>query len=130
MQVSVEVTSSVERKMTIGIPADQIENEIDQRLKQTARTVRINGFRPGKVPAKVVKNRYGAAIRQEVVGESMRNAYVEAIQQEKIAAIGYPKFEPKTMEEGKDLEFIAIVEVQPELDEVKVDGIEVEKVEM
>ena len=79
MQVSVETTSSIERQLTIGVPAEQIEREVEQRLQQAAKTVRINGFRPGKVPAKVVKKRYGASVRQEVIGEVMRNSYVEAI---------------------------------------------------
>jgi trigger factor len=127
MQVSVETTSSIERRMTIGIPADQIEKEVEQRLQQAAKTVRINGFRPGKVPAKVVKKRYGNSVRQEVVSEVMRNSYMEAIGQEGIAPIGYPKFEPKTVEEGKDLEFIAVIEVAPEIEKVDVSGLKLEQ---
>lgn len=129
MQVSVETTSSIERQLTIGVPADEIEREVEQRLQQAAKTVRINGFRPGKVPAKVVKKRYGASVRQEVLGEVMRNAYVEAITKEEIAPVGYPKFEPKTVEEGKDLEFIAIIEVYPEIEAVELDGVKLEKPE-
>jgi trigger factor len=113
--------------MTIGIPADQIEKEVEQRLQQAAKTVRINGFRPGKVPAKVVKKRYGNSVRQEVVSEVMRNSYMEAIGQEGIAPIGYPKFEPKTVEEGKDLEFIAVIEVAPEIEKVDVSGLKLEQ---
>lgn len=127
MQVSVDTTSSIERRMTIGIPADQIEKEVEQRLQQAAKTVRINGFRPGKVPAKVVKKRYGNSVRQEVVSEVMRNSYMEAIGQEGIAPIGYPKFEPKTVEEGKDLEFIAVIEVAPEIEKVDVSGLKLEQ---
>ena len=129
MQVSVESTSSIERKMTIGVPADEIEREVEQRLQQAAKTVKINGFRPGKVPAKVIKKRYGQSVRQEVVGEVMRNSYVEAIGQEGIDPIGYPKFEPKTMEEGQDLEFIATVEVAPEVENVDVSGLKLEQPE-
>ncbi|TNC80545.1 MAG: trigger factor [Oleiphilus sp.] len=127
MQVSVESTSSIERRMTIGVPADEIEKEVEQRLQQAAKTVRINGFRPGKVPAKVVKKRYGQSVREEVVGEVMRNSFVEAIGQEGINPIGYPKFEPKTMEEGQDLEFVAIVEVSPEIEEVDISGLKLEQ---
>lgn len=127
MQVSVETTSSIERRVTIGVPAEQIEKEVEQRLQQTARTVRLNGFRPGKVPPKVVKKRFGAQVRQEVIGELMRNSYIEALGKEGISPVGYPKFEPKQTEEGKDFEFVAVVEVYPEIDGVNVEGIELEK---
>ena len=116
MQVSVETTSSIERRMTIGVPADQIEQEVEARVQKTAKTARINGFRPGKVPVKVVKKRYGQGIRQEVIGEVMRNSYVQALSQEQVNPVGYPRFEPKTVEEGKDLEFVAIFEVYPEIE--------------
>lgn len=129
MQVSVETTSSIERQLTIGVPAEEIEREVAQRLQQASKTVRINGFRPGKVPAKVVKKRYGASVRQEVLGEVMRNAYIEAIGKEEIAPVGYPRFEPKTVEEGKDLEFVAIVEVYPEIESVDVSELKLEKPE-
>ena len=129
MQVSVETTSSIERRMTIGVPSDQIDREVDQRLQQTAKTIKINGFRAGKVPVKVVKKRYGAGIRQEVVGEIMRNSYVEALTQEGINPVGYPKFEPKNMDEGADLEFVAIVEVYPEIESVNIEGMDIERPE-
>ncbi|KZZ78421.1 trigger factor, partial [Oleiphilus sp. HI0133] len=129
MQVSVETTSSIERRVTIGVPAEQIEQEVEQRLQQTARTVRLNGFRPGKVPPKVVKKRFGAQVRQEVIGELMRNSYIEALGKEGISPVGYPKFEPKQTEEGKDFEFVAVVEVYPEIEGVNVEGIELEKPE-
>jgi len=127
MQVSVESTSSIERRVTIGVPADQIEKEVEQRLQQTARTVRLNGFRPGKVPAKVVKKRFGAQVRQEVVGELMRNSYIEALGKEGISPVGYPKFEPLQTEEGKDFEFVAVVEVYPEIEGVEVEGLQLEQ---
>ncbi len=129
MQVSVETTSSIERRMTIGVPAEQVDQEVEQRLQQTAKTIRINGFRPGKVPTKVVKKRYGQSVRQEVIGEVMRNSYVEALTQEGITPIGYPKFEPKNMDEGKDLEFVAVFEVYPEVEVADVSGLTLEKPE-
>jgi trigger factor len=127
MQVSVETTSSIERRVTIGVPAEQIEKEVEQRLLQTAKTVRLNGFRPGKVPAKVVKKRFGPQVRQEVIGEIMRNSYAEALGKEGIAPVGYPKFEPKQVEEGKDFEFVAIVEVYPEIESVNFEGVAIEQ---
>jgi trigger factor len=126
MQVSVETTSPVERRMTIGVPAEKVDQEVVQRLQKTAKTIRINGFRPGKVPVSVVQKRYGQSVRQEVINEVMRDAYIEALTQEKQNPIGYPKFEPKTIEEGKDLEFVAIFEVYPELEISDFSGIELE----
>lgn len=115
MQVSVEATSSIERRMTIGVPSDQIDQKVEERLLQAARTVRINGFRPGKVPVTVVRKRFGNSVRQEVVGEVMSSSYSEALSSQGITPISYPRFEPKTMEAGKDLEFVAIFEVYPEI---------------
>lgn len=127
MQVSVETTSAIARRMTIGVPAEQVENEVQKRLQQTAKTVRLNGFRPGKVPFNVVKRRYGSGVRQEVLGEVMRNAYVEALAKEEINPAGYPQFEPKSIEEGKDLEFVAIFDVYPEIEPADMSGISIER---
>lgn len=114
MQVSVETTSNIERRMTIGVPADKVDQEVEKRLQQTARTVKMNGFRPGKVPLKVVRRRFSEGVRQEVIGEVMRDSYMQALEQEAISPAGWPQFEPKVMEAGKDLEFIAVFEVMPE----------------
>lgn len=114
MQVSVETTSNIERRMTIGVPADKVDQEVEKRLQQTARTVKMNGFRPGKVPLKVVRRRFGEGVRQEVIGEVMRDSYMQALEKEEISPAGWPRFEPKVMEAGKDLEFIAVFEVMPE----------------
>ena len=127
MQVSVETTSSIERRMTIGVPAQEIDQAVQKRLQETARTVRLNGFRPGKVPMSVVKRRFGDSIRQEIVGEVMRDNYIKALQEQDVNPAGWPRFEPKTMEEGKDLEFVAIFEVLPEIELGDLSKVEVEK---
>jgi trigger factor len=116
MQVSVETTSSIERRMTIAVPADKVAQEVQSRLQRTANTVKMNGFRPGKVPFSVVKKQFGPSVRQEVIGEMMRNSYIEALTQEKINPVGYPSFEPKNLEDGQDLEFTATFEVYPEIE--------------
>ena len=102
MQVSVETKSALERQMTITIPADRIDKDVVKQVQQTARTVRIDGFRPGKVPLKVVQKRYGAGIRQDVVGEILQHSFYEAVQQEKLIPAGGPSIEMKTDEAGKD----------------------------
>ena len=115
MQVSIETTTGLERRMTVGIPAEQVETEVTKRLQQAAKTVRLNGFRKGKVPLKVVKQRFGAGVRQEVLGEVMSRSFYEAVQQEDVKPAGQPAIEPKEMAEGKDVEFTAVFEVYPEI---------------
>jgi trigger factor len=115
MQVSIETTSGLERRMTVGIPAEQVETEVEKRLQQAAKTIRMNGFRKGKVPVKVVKQQYGAGVRQEVLGEVMSRSFYEAVQKEDVKPAGQPSIEPKEMAEGKDIEFIATFEVYPEV---------------
>ncbi len=82
MQVSVETTTGLERKMTVGIPADSIDSEINKKLQNLARTQKMAGFRPGKIPMSVVKKRFGSAVRQEVMQDSMQRSFYEAINQE------------------------------------------------
>ncbi len=125
MQVSIETTSGLERKLTVGVPADVVDKEVNKRLNEAAKTVRINGFRKGKVPIKVVKRQFGAGVRQEVVGDTINRTFYEALQKEAIRPAGQPAIEPKQMEEGKDLEYIATFEVYPEIENVDFEGIAV-----
>jgi trigger factor len=117
MHVSVETVSSLERRMTVGLPADRIDAEVDKRLQRAAHDVRLDGFRRGKVPMKVVRQRFGTGVRQEVLGEMINQAYFEAVQQEKLQPAGMPSIEAKGGEvDGKDFEFIATFEVFPDLE--------------
>ena len=116
MQVSIETTSGLERRMTVGVPAEEIESEIAQRLQKASQTVRIDGFRKGKIPAKVIKQRFGAGVRQEVVGEVLSRTFYEAVTKEELRPAGQPAIEPVKDEEGADLEYIATFEVYPEVE--------------
>ena len=127
MQVSVETTSGLERRLTVGIPAAQVDQEVNKRLQQASKTVRINGFRQGKVPMSVVKKRFGASVRQEVLGDAINRSYYEAVTQEKLRPAGQPNIEPKQMAAGSDIEFVATIEVYPDVELKGVDGIAVEK---
>ena len=127
MQVSIETTSGLERRLTVGVPAERIETEVDSRLQKAAGNVRLPGFRPGKVPMKVMRQRFGAGVRQEVLGEVMSQTFQEAIVQEKLRPAGQPSIEPRSLEAGKDLEYVATFEVFPEVEVVEIKGIEVEK---
>jgi trigger factor len=127
MQVTVQNTSDLERKMRVTIPSDEVEVQVTEKIKQTAKQVRLKGFRPGKVPLKEVKRRFGAGIRQEVSSEVIQSTYGQALQQEDINPAGMPKIEDVKIEEGQDLEYTAVFEVFPEVEVAGFDGIEVEK---
>lgn len=127
MQVSVETTSGLGRRMTVGVPAQNLASQIEKRLAEAQKTMRIDGFRPGKVPMREVKRRFGGAVRNEVLGEVMRESFFKAIEQEKIEPAGMPQFEPKTVEDGKDFEFTATFDVYPEISLAAFDSINVEK---
>lgn len=127
MQVSIETTTGLERRMTVTVPATEIDSAVDARLSEAAKTVRINGFRKGKVPMKVIRNRFGAGVRQEVLGDVMNRSYYAALNEQGVKPAGQPKIEPKTLEEGKDLEFVAVFEVYPEIELSDFSKIKAEK---
>lgn len=127
MQVSIETTTGLERRMTIGVPAAEIENAVAARLAEAARTVRINGFRKGKIPSSVIKSRFGKGVRQEVLGDVMSRAYYAAVNEQKIKPAGQPRIEPKSLDEGRDLEFVATFEVYPEVNLADFAAVKAEK---
>lgn len=127
MQVSVENTSALERRMTIGVPAERIETEVNKRLQQTARKAKIPGFRPGKVPMSVIRQRYEDGARQEALGDLIQATFYEAVVEQKLNPAGAPSVEPKTFEKGKDLEYIATFEVFPEFSVAGFESISVER---
>ena len=127
MQVSVENTSALERRMTIGVPAERIETEVNKRLQQTARNAKIAGFRPGKVPMSVIRQRYEDGARQDALGEVIQASFYEAVVAQKLNPAGAPSVEPKTFEKGKDLEYVATFEVFPEFTVAGFESIAVER---
>jgi len=127
MEISVEATNELERKMTIAVPSAEVDSAVNERLHEAARNVRLNGFRKGKVPLKVVKNRFGKGVRQEVIGELMNRSYYEALTEKKIRPAGQPTIETSNTDEGKDLEFTAVFEVYPEIELPDFAELEVEK---
>ena len=130
MQVSVENTGSLERKLTVQIPAADIKGKVDNRLRELSKQVRIKGFRPGKIPMNVMQQRYGAQVRNEIMGEAVQNSLEEAIQSEDLRPATMPRLEPLAeMGPDDDLEFSAIIEVLPELETVQVAELKVEQAE-
>lgn len=129
MQVSVENTSALERRMTVGVPADRVEAEVTKRLQRTARQAKVPGFRPGKVPMNIIRQRYEADARQDVLGEVIQTSFYEAVVAEKLNPAGQPAIEPKVFEKGKDLEYIATFEVYPEFEVTGLENIEIERLQ-
>lgn len=127
MQVTVESTGKLERRMRVELPAERIEQEIDSRLKRVGKTAKIKGFRPGKVPAKVVRQRYGKQVREEVLGELMQKSYTEAVVREKLNPAGGPKIEADDGADGSNFAYVATFEIMPEVELQGLDKIKVEK---
>lgn len=128
MQVSVEATSNLQRRMTVEIPAERISGEVQSRLKRLATTAKVKGFRPGKVPMKVVEQQYGKQVRDEVVGEVIQSTYFEAITQEQLHPASMPTIETVNGEEGQNLQYAAVFEVMPEVAMADMAGAKLEKV--
>ena len=127
MQASIETISTLERKLTIAVPAERVETQVASRLNEAARSVQLKGFRKGKVPVKVIQERYGQSVRQEVLGELMSQTYYEALGQHSVRPASQPRIEAKTIEAGKDLEFVATFEVYPEIKLGDITSISIER---
>lgn len=129
MQVSVEASAGLERKLHVQVPAERIEQEIATRLVSVGRNAKIQGFRPGKVPEKVIRQRYGDQVRQEVLQEILQSTYSEAVMQEKLQPAGGPTIEPGNLKEGEDLTYTAVIEVYPEIKLKDLSKIKIEQPE-
>ncbi|WP_299998446.1 trigger factor [uncultured Cedecea sp.] len=127
MQVSVETTQGLGRRLTITIAADSIETAVKSELVNVSKKVRIDGFRKGKVPMTVVAQRYGASVRQDVLGELMSRNFIDAIIQEKINPAGAPNYVPGEYKLGEDFTYSVEFEVYPEVELQGLESIEVEK---
>ena len=99
----------------MAVPAEQIDREVDQRLRKLSRTVRMDGFRPGKVPLKIVAQHYGPQVRSEVIGDAVQKAFSAVVQEQKLKVAGYPRIERKEGGDEKQLTFSATFEIYPEV---------------
>lgn len=127
MQVSIEHTGNLERLMSVAIPADEVEREVQNRLKQLAKRSKLPGFRPGKAPLKIIDAQYGQQVLQEVAGSLIETSLKDAFTQENVVPAGTPDIEPKTLERGKDLEYAARFDVYPEVNKIDLAGVEIER---
>lgn len=127
MQVTVENTGSLERRMTVAVPAERFENEIAVRLRRLSQTARFPGFRPGKAPMKMVEAQYAGKVLEEVAGDLIRSTFYEAINQHGLKPAGGPSIEPKNLDRGKDFEYTAVFEIYPEVKRLDIRGCSVER---
>ncbi len=129
MDVTVKSIGALERSMRVELPIEPIEQQVDSRLKSVGRTAKIKGFRPGKVPAKVVKQRFGKQVRKEVLSDVLQKSFSAAVTQEKLRPAGGPKIETEA-ENGKTFAFTATFEVMPEFELKNLEKIEIDKPEV
>ena len=126
MQVSVETLGNLERRLTFRLPAERIDTQVGGRLKEIARTARIKGFRPGKVPTKVIEQRYGDQVRQEILDGLLRESFDGAIKENELRLAGAPRIEPSKDVAGEgELAFVATFEIVPDFGDIDVAGLEV-----
>jgi len=113
---SLETLGGLQRRLNVSIPQPQLRGEVESRLKRLGRTAKVHGFRPGKVPFKIIEQQYGSQVQQEVLGESLRRSFAEAAQANKLQVAGYPHFELKTQDlNAPEIEYSATFEVYPEV---------------
>ncbi len=127
MQVSVESTGVLERRLTVQLPAERVESEVQDRLRSLARTARIDGFRPGKVPYKIVQKKYQGKVRREVMGELIQSSYQDAVSQQNLRPAGEPAIETRNANPGQPLEFTAVFEIYPQVQLASVAGVKIER---
>src|SRR5258708_1499666 len=116
MQANLETLSSLERRLSVTLPLDKVNTEVESRLKRLARTVKLHGFRPGKVPMKIVEQQFGGQVRQEVLGDAVQQSFGEAVREKNLRVAGYPRIEVKPGDAPADkFEYIATFEIYPEV---------------
>jgi len=115
MQTNQEIPSALERRIDMSVPMAEIDKEVESRLKRMARTVKMPGFRPGKVPMKIVAQTYGAQARSEAIGAAVEKVFGETVREQNLRVAGYPRIEPKDVAGSDALEFSAVFEVYPEV---------------
>ena len=127
MAVTVETLEKLERKMTLNLPLTVIQSEVDTRLKRLARTVKMDGFRPGKVPLRVVSQRYGYSVHYEVLNDKVGEAFSQAANEAQLRVAGQPRITEKEGAPEGEVSFDAVFEVYPEVKIGDLGNAEIEK---
>ncbi|MDF9393337.1 MULTISPECIES: trigger factor [Methylococcus] len=124
MQVSVEAVSELNRKMTVNVPEEKIREQVESRLKSLTREVRLDGFRPGKAPASLVRKRYGAQVREEVLSEMIQSSFHQAVSDENLRPAGMPRITATVIGEGEGLSYTADFEVLPDFELASLENLQ------
>jgi trigger factor len=124
MQVSVESVGNLERRMTLSLPADQLETAVSERLREIARGAKLKGFRPGKVPAKVIEQRYGQQVRSEILDQMLGDSFRSAVRENELQIAGSPRIQPTDAGDGQ-IAFVADFEVVPDFGDIDVSALKV-----
>jgi trigger factor len=128
MQTSLETLGQLERRLTMAVPVAQIETEIEQRLARLAKNVKVPGFRPGKVPMKMVAQQYGPQVRSDVISDAVKSSFADALREQNLRIAGYPRIEPKAEPGAPDqLEFSAVFEIYPDVKLGDLSGVTIER---
>ncbi|WP_374601696.1 trigger factor [Arenimonas sp.] len=125
MQVSLENTANLERRLTVSLPADRLEGAVGNRLREIARTANIKGFRKGKVPTKVIEQRFGQQVRSEAWGDLVRESLGEALRQQNLQVAGTPEVKPEQEGEGGEIRYTATFEVVPDFGDIDASKLEI-----
>ncbi len=127
MQANLEHLGSLERRLSVSLPLDQVNTEVESRLKRLARTVKLHGFRPGKVPLKIVEQQFGGQVRQEVLGDAVQQSFGEAVREKQLRVAGYPRIEVKPAEDAAKFEYTATFEIYPEIVVGSIDNARIDR---
>jgi trigger factor len=127
MQTSLTTTSGLERRLEVTVPGTRLDAEVHERLKELARTARLKGFRPGKVPYAVLRQQFGAQVQAEAVSELLQTTFAEAVSRENLRPAGGPRIEPLQLEPGSDIRYAATFEVMPEVQVAPLGDIAIER---
>ena len=127
MRVSVETTNGLERKATVTVPSESFEEQVSERLKTAANELKLPGFRPGKVPLKEVRRRFGQQLRREVASELLQSSFADAVREEELSLAGQASVEIVALEAGEDLQYVATFEVMPDIDLAALDALDIRR---
>ncbi|MGH8713326.1 MAG: trigger factor, partial [Casimicrobiaceae bacterium] len=127
MQTTLETLGQLERRLHVAVPIEQIDGEVHKRLARLAKTVKIAGFRPGKVPLKMVAQQYGPQVRSDVISDTVQASLSDAIREQNLRVAGYPRIEPKEAAADDKLEFSAVFEVYPDIKLGELSGVTIER---
>ncbi|HKE42708.1 MAG TPA: trigger factor [Casimicrobiaceae bacterium] len=125
MQMTLETLGALERRLHVAVPIEQIEGEVQKRLARLAKTVKVAGFRPGKVPLKMIAQQYGPQVRSDVISDTVQSSLNDAIRQQNLRVAGYPRIEPKQAAANDQFEFSAVFEVYPEIKLGELSGVKI-----